>query len=115
MEVKVNGFLKTLGVDYIQVNDHAVQFKYLLPAGAVVTIRRTRQESHFADGAKLGAWYKDAVISMENERTRAGEPLIEGVLRGGQMYFDGEAYMTRAQAIVLLNRFRKWAIETFKG
>jgi len=115
LEVKVNGFLKTLGIDYIQVNDHSVQFKYLLPAGAVVTIKRIKKESHFADRDSLGAWYKDAVISMENERTRAGEPLIEGVLSGGQLYFDGESYMTRAQAIVLLNRFRKWAIETFKG
>lgn len=130
LEVKINGFLKQVGIDYVQANDHTILFKYNVPEGSVVTIKRTKQESFFWDGRLfdqylpdgspnpknlLNTWYRDTVISMENERTRSGDELVVGIPHGDVIKFDGDEYTTRAQAVVLLNRFRKWAVETFKG
>ena len=86
-------------------------------------------------GGSYDTWWVKSVVDMEDEVLNDGTHLIEGIpitkfnagravvdawynpgagAQQPQIWFMPKTLMTRAQAVVILNRFRKWAIERFK-
>lgn len=88
------------------------------------------------DGDVSTSWWASAVLSMEEEKLNDGEYLISGIEvnnldQDGRIVVDSMynpvpgtdspvlcflpyTLLTRAQAVTVLNRFRKWCIERFK-
>ncbi len=154
LQVKVDGVLKKVNIDYTEFDDHTVLFKYPLKKGSVVNFSFVKDKStRFEDvgydksmkvvgtgeiihlnGSK--AWWKDVVLAMEDEKLNDGTYLIQGyenvkydvdgTILVDDMYnplydssqknrvFLANSLLTRAEAVVFLNRFRKWCIERFK-
>lgn len=94
------------------VDDISVQIdtkKIQVVNGDTIEFYQRRTTTRFVDIEY--SWMKSGIMEMELERYSDGKYLLEGTAGNRFNPYDK---LTRAEAVVLLNRFRKWAIERFK-
>lgn len=118
LAVKVDGVTlsKSKG-DYTIIDDHTILLKNPLKDGQVVEFIFTKLSSKFEDVLNT-KWYYQNVIGLEMEYYQAEGGrrwLLTGrVANEDDTLLFPEEFMTRAEAVSLLNRFRLWGIQKFK-
>ncbi len=95
---------------YEEVDSTTVRLDEECNQGDKIRFYAERGESRFTD-ISSSAWYFWSVMEIEMETFGDGDYLIVGV---GNDRLDPNKKLSRAETVVLLNRFRKWAIERFK-
>ncbi|NGQ95318.1 hypothetical protein G3578_09140 [Brevibacillus sp. SYP-B805] len=130
---RVNGAFNTDGTDlvvrvdaailskakgeYTIIDDRTVLLAQPLKDGQVVEFIFAKNRSKFSDVSNT-AWYYPHVIALEMEyyNAEAGRRwLLTGrVATEDDALLVPDAFMTRAEAVSLLNRFRHWGIQKFK-